>query len=236
MEEKLNAITLYSVDYADSDKMITFFTLEKGIVSVGAKGIKKDKAKLKFTAEPFCFSEIIISSKSGRNTLINADCKKSYFGIINDLSAYFCACLLAECTKLFFSDQQEEDMFYNLLKSLELLNAGLGKTVCVKYILDCLSYSGYGLDFSGCSSCGEEIKDKVFLSYGADSFLCKSCSEEGCTEFRLSTYNSLKYIENTDYKDLTGVDGVDNLLKLLSLVITNRTGSKLNSLKMLSIV
>jgi len=84
MEQILNAITLKTADYGENDKMLTLFSLEKGIVCVGAKGVKRDKARLKFTAEPFCFSEFVITEKSGRKTLKNATCRKSYFRICHN--------------------------------------------------------------------------------------------------------------------------------------------------------
>ena len=59
MEEKLNAITLKAVDYGESDKILTLFSLEKGVISATVKGVKKDKAK--HTVLPlskFCLMQI----------------------------------------------------------------------------------------------------------------------------------------------------------------------------------
>ena len=58
MEEKLNALMLRGVDYKDNDKMLTLYSLERGLVSAGIKGVKKAGAKLKFASQPFCFAHI----------------------------------------------------------------------------------------------------------------------------------------------------------------------------------
>ena len=231
MEEIINAITLKTADYGENDKMLTLFSLEKGIVCLGAKGIKRDKARLKFTAEPFCFSEIIYTEKSDRKTLKNATCRKSYFKICQNLQAYFCACVTAEFVLNFFSDQPETELFENLVFALENYLQGKTKITLIKFLLQGLSLAGYGLDFNGCSECGEDISDRIFLNAQASSFLCESCKKEGDTEFRISTYYKLKSINSMDYQELTEESGEDliNCIKLLKLYIFSRTGEKLKS-------
>ncbi len=231
MEQILNAITLKTADYGENDKMLTLFSLEKGIVCVGAKGVKRDKARLKFTAEPFCFSEFVITEKSGRKTLKNATCRKSYFRICQNLKAYFCASVTAEFVLTFFKDYAEVLVFENLVFALENYLAGKTNITLVKFLLEGLSQAGYGLDFSGCAICGEEISDRVFLNAGASSFLCENCKGEGCKEFRTATYQKLKSINEKGYEELVEEDGEDiiNCLKLLKLYVQSRSGVKLRS-------
>ena len=61
MEEKLSGIVLGGVNFAENDKILSVFTLEKGVVSAKIKGVKKAGAKLKFASEPFCFAQFIFS-------------------------------------------------------------------------------------------------------------------------------------------------------------------------------
>jgi hypothetical protein len=66
MNEKVNGITLRTVNYKDSDRILTLFTLEKGKITANARGVRKANAKMKQVAEPFCFAETILAEKSGR--------------------------------------------------------------------------------------------------------------------------------------------------------------------------
>lgn len=233
MEEILNAVTLKSVDYGESDKMITFFTLERGVISVGAKGVKKNKARLKFSAEPFCFSSIKVSEKSGRLTLVNADCKKSYFSLTSDLSAYLSACLISECTAVLFKNEPNEYAFKSLITAYESLLGGSKKSVAVKFLTDALAVFGYGYDFSGCYNCGEKLAKSVFLSKNAEAFLCSSCAKEGDIKFSFDTYSRLKEVNALPYGDLKDEKTDDNCLKLLSFAYKEKIGLKFNSLDML---
>ena len=61
MEVKVNALVIKAVDYKDNDRILTLYSLEKGKITAGIKGVKKAGAKLKFASEPFCFSEYVFS-------------------------------------------------------------------------------------------------------------------------------------------------------------------------------
>lgn len=233
MEEILNAITLKSVDVGENDKMITFFTLEKGVITVGAKGVKKDKAKLKFSAEPFCFCAIKVAEKSGRLTLVNADCKKSYFMLSSDISAYLCSCLLSETSVFLYKEQPDETLFKNLLKCYESYLKGVKKSVTVKFLLDSLSNAGYGYDFSACLGCNGEITGNVYLSQDASRFLCSSCAQENDIKFAYATYLRLNKINETDYFELSDDETDNNCLKLLAFSFKEKFNLTLKSVDML---
>jgi DNA repair protein RecO (recombination protein O) len=231
MEEIINAITLKAVDYGESDKILTLFSLEKGVISAILKGVKKDKAKLKYVAEPFCFCELVISEKAGRHSVINASCHKSYFNISQNLNSYFSTCVMSEFVTVFFKDA-EESLFTNFVLALENMLKGIGLPTLLKFCLIGLSYAGYGLDFSGCNKCGEKIEDRVFLGNDA-IFLCENCNGENCIEFKISTYNKLMQINNASFKNLDSQDEevVKNCLRLLDKYIYNRLGIKLKALQ-----
>ncbi len=231
MEEKINAITLKAVDYGESDKIITFFSLEKGVVSAVAKGVKKDKAKLKFVAEPFCFCEIILNEKLGRYSVTNAICHKSYFKLSQDLNAYFSACVMAEFIINFFKES-EESVFADLILALENMLNGISLSTLVKFILQGLSFAGYGLDFDGCYKCGREIEDRVFIDVDSSCFLCEDCDMENSFEFKISTYTRLLHINSRGFKELDlEQEYTKNCLKLLDNYIYHRLGFRLKSLQ-----
>ena len=77
MEIIVNAIVLKTVDYKDNDKILTLYSLEKGIITAGIKGVKKSGAKLKFASEPFAFCEYVLAQKGDKyNQIIRDDIEK----------------------------------------------------------------------------------------------------------------------------------------------------------------
>ena len=56
MDEKFNALCVRSVSYREADKIITLFTLEKGLVDCAVYGARRAGSKLNFAAEFFGFA------------------------------------------------------------------------------------------------------------------------------------------------------------------------------------
>ena len=82
MEVKTDAIVLKAVDYKDNDKILTLFSPSLGRITAGAKGVKKPKAKLSFSAQPFCFAEYVLAEKGGRYTVTGAYLHESFFSLL----------------------------------------------------------------------------------------------------------------------------------------------------------
>ena len=47
MSNKIKGIVISSIDYKDKDKLITIFSLEKGLITAKLTGVKNPKAKMK---------------------------------------------------------------------------------------------------------------------------------------------------------------------------------------------
>ena len=82
MEEfKIKGIVIKSIDYKDSDKIVTIFSAELGIIHARARGVKKLKAKLAFATQPFAFCEFMLIAKGGFYSIINANLEIHSFQI-----------------------------------------------------------------------------------------------------------------------------------------------------------
>jgi len=81
MDVKTEAIVLQAIDYKDDDKLLTLFSPTLGKITAGIRGVKKPKAKLAFSAQPFCFAEYILAEKGGRYTVTNAYLHESFFSL-----------------------------------------------------------------------------------------------------------------------------------------------------------
>ena len=73
MEEiKTKGIVIKAQDYKDSDRIITIFSAELGLISARVRGVKKDKAKLAFATQPFALIEFMLVKSGNFYTCINA--------------------------------------------------------------------------------------------------------------------------------------------------------------------
>ena len=104
MNYKVNGITLFGVNYRESDKILTLFTLEKGKIGAAARGVRKINSGMKQIAEPFCFSEAVISEKSGRKTIIEINSFDSFYPVRTDVKKYFAGACALELTNAFMPE------------------------------------------------------------------------------------------------------------------------------------
>ena len=188
MTEKVNGVTLRAVNYKESDKILTVFTLEKGKITVSARGVRKANAKMKQISEPFCFAESIIAEKSGRFTVTEINSFDAFYPIRCDLVKYYAGMTALEITDAFLPDGLESPAHFVLL--VQFLKKLAYKSInthnlLIKFFYDVAKENGYSVNLSACGRCGEEINDRVFLSV----------KEGTCVgEFSFATYKFLQKI------------------------------------------
>ena len=230
MEEKLRGIVLGGVNYGENDKILTIYTLEKGIISAGIKGVKKAGAKLKFASEPFCFAEFVFSTTQNRRTVIGASLIDSFYPIREDIVRYYAGATILEYAKKFCKQEMvSEEIFFLLIEYLKKLSYESRdiKSVLVEFLVKALAISGFGLNLLACYKCQEiDALGKVFFDCYSGGFLCEDCFDGHGREIKPLTFLALKKISS-------GQDDKENsisALKLLDYYIENRTEEKLKSL------
>ncbi len=236
MEVKVNALVIRAIDYKDNDKILTLYSLEKGKITAGIKGVKKAKAKLKFCSEPFCFAEYILAEKNGRYTVISASYIDSFYDLRLSLQKYYLSAVISEflcsATESDVADPYLFDLAINSIKEICYQPSETGALAKFLYgAVDCL---GYGLQSSFCNGCGEEITGRVFFRYKDAIFSCEGCKEEDFFEIRLETYKALLALENGNLAGLAEMqEGAKMLVYFLAHYLYIKTEVKLKSVEAL---
>ena len=81
-----DAVVLRQADYKESDRILTVLTPERGIITVGAKGVRNIKSKNSAAVQLFSYSELEILQTGSRYTLRTATLKNGFFGLRADLN------------------------------------------------------------------------------------------------------------------------------------------------------
>ena len=121
MEEiKVKGIVLKSIDYKDSDKIVTIFSIELGLINARVRGVKKNTAKLTFAVQPFAFVEFLLIKSGNFYTCINATSIDQFFGITADFDNYIFMLACNEiCLKTIREGDLQPELFLLLLNSLK---------------------------------------------------------------------------------------------------------------------
>ena len=232
MEVKTDAIVLKAVDYKDNDKILTLFSPKLGKITVGAKGVKKQKAKLSFAAQPFCFAEYILAEKGGRYTMTGAYLHESFFSLRYDIVRFYAACALAEiCLTVLYENESYEGLFIALiegLKALSLAEEDAAEAV-IAFVIVALRESGYPLDLGYAEECDGDIGEQLWFDFADGKFASFDRCERG-ERASISTYHTLRKCAGLGYDEEMLSGGKKRALRLLKAFLCDKTEEKYENL------
>ncbi len=232
MEIKTDAVLLRAVDYLENDKILTLFSPALGRITVGAKGVKKPKAKLAFAAQPFCFAEYLLAEKGGRYTLTGAYLHESFFSLRNDIVRFYAACAMAEiCLTVLYERESHEGLFIALiegLKGLSIADDDPAEAV-ISFVLVALRESGYPLNLAYAEECDGDIGERLWFDFADGKFAPFERCERG-ERVSLSTYHLLRKCAGLFYDEDALFGGKKRALRLLKAFLSDKTEEKYENL------
>lgn len=236
MEVKVNALVIKAVDYKDNDRILTLYSLEKGKITAGIKGVKKAGAKLKFASEPFCFAEYILAEKNGRYTVTAASYFDSFYDLRLNLNKYYLSAVVSEFLNAYTETEMADSYLFD-----EAINAI--KNICyqdnefahlAKFLLSAINGLGYAIESSTCAFCNSKVNGRVFFRYKDATFACEECREEDFSEIREETYNAFVNVFNDNIDGLKEKqEGAKMLIYFLAHYLSIKTDIRLKSIESL---
>lgn len=222
MDIIVNALVLRAVDYNENDKILTLLTPDRGKITVGIKGVKKPKAKLRFAAQPFCFAEYVLSERAGRFTVINASENESFYDLRADVSKLYAASVVAEVALyLSFEDSECKELFFESVKALSNICGGNECESLLKFLLSALKISGYEINTDVDTSDFE----KLYFSMEDGAFSDKGIGASP------TTFNVIRKLQGKSFdKNLISEDGERRALKLICEYFLYKLNVRLKSL------
>ena len=234
MEVKVNALVIKAVDYKDNDRILTLYSLEKGKITAGIKGVKKAGAKLKFASEPFCFAEYILAEKNGRYTVTNASYYDSFYDLRLNLNKYYLSAVVAEFLNVYLESEIADPILFdnalNTIKNICYQNNEISHLA--KFMYQSLNALGYQIETSICFYCNCEINGRVFFRYKDATFACEECVLEDYSEIRKETYYAFTKIIENKIEELEGKEGsIKMLTYFLAHYLFVKTDIRLKSIE-----
>lgn len=179
------AIILDSRDHGESDRIITFFTQDRGRLTGIAKGANRSKKR--FVNKLELFSLITITYNKGRGSnlafIAEAELHTSFINLRTDVNLYTCASIIQETILMATVEHQGEREIYHLLlwalKSLDEGKPPLG--IVTIYLLRLYDLLGYRPDLSCCCMCNMAISPtrEYGFHYMTGGLICNNCSDRG---------------------------------------------------------
>ena len=179
--DQTEAVVLRSMPYADQDKIITFFSKDKGLLRGVAKGARKFGNRFGSLLEPMTFVQVFYYEKEHRDmvTVSSCDLVESFFDIQKEPATAFTLAYFAELVEEFFPSRAREDLVYRLLlATLQAFKAGGDREVLARYFEAWfLQINGLLPDLKNCCRCRRPINGSSWLTPRKDGAQCDACSE-----------------------------------------------------------
>ena len=223
MEIKSNAIVLKSIDYAESDRLLTLFTAEKGKLTAGIRGVRKKGAKLAFASQPFCFAEYILVQKGDKYTVKTAYLYDGFYPLRTDIVRYYAASAATSvCLSLLGDEERDNGVFVALASALKSLAYGESDPAepLTEFLLATLQATGYAIRLDGCGYCEEELGEKLYFDFAGGCFCCENCAKGARAS--LSTYHFLRKCGGLSYEEEKIEGGAKRAVKLLTTFLGAR--------------
>ena len=229
MEFKTDGLLLRAADYGENDRMVTLLTAERGKVSAAMKGVRKAGAKLRFASQPFCFAEYVLAEKSGRRTVISASLHDGFFGLREDIGAFYAASSLCEiCDKILFEEIESGELLVSAAGSLRRMCDASPVFALLGFFLCALKAAGYPVRAAEtCPVCGKRLAGRMRFDMESGSFCCDGCGK-GVPASEVTYLAIRRGLGERAEGDL--LDGEKRALRLLNSYFTYQTDSELSTL------
>lgn len=123
MHMTTKALVLRTVDYKETDKILTLFTQEQGKLTASARGCRKKGSAIAAGCQLLAWSEMVLYDYQGRWAVKEAATQRLFQGVRNDIQRLALGCYFAEMTELLAVEGEKDPELLSLtLNSLHALD------------------------------------------------------------------------------------------------------------------
>lgn len=201
--KKMKAVVLKVSDLGESDKIVTFYSMQVGKIAGVAKGAKKSKKRFSNKLEIFSLLDILYAdrSRAGLVRIVEAELLHPFISLRENYDRYVGAALACELIYYWSRDYDPDSNVFNLLLwALQSIDKGKSsRVVLIFFQIKLYTLLGYKLNLAGCIKCdiaGPTGKPYVFHP-GRHGLLCRNCGPSlGSRETVSLSMNTIKLLEH----------------------------------------
>lgn len=177
------AVVLHAFDYLESSRILRLITRDAGIQSVLARGARSSRKRFGTSLDVFAQGTAEYSTRPGRdlNTLTAFDATRSRPELVEHISRFTGACVLAEMALRFSSDEPHPGLFDAFIACLDMVGASapdetVSRTLGAAWHI--VGELGFAPALDVCANCHCALADdaRTPFSHVAGGALCDRCS------------------------------------------------------------
>ena len=180
---EVKGLVIRTVDIRESDRLITIFTEEMGVVSALARGARSLKSRQMSSTMQYCYGSFVLCKRGEHYWIKEASLIESFFGIRNSIEGLSLAAYISEVLCDIAVTEPERDLLRLALNSLYAISERKHSFDKIKaaFEIRAASIIGFMPDVLACSMCGEKLGNFYFKIMDG-SITCYSCQQKAISE------------------------------------------------------
>jgi len=233
---RVEGIVIRSMDYGESNKIVTLLTESQGKIGVLIRGAKKVRSRHSSLAQLFTYGEFSYFRTKGLGTLNHGEIIQSHHDLREDLDLSAHAAYAAELTDRTLQEDEPSIHYFEQLKAyLAALSEKKDIAIVTQlYEMRILDFAGYAPQVDVCVQCGQQdAASKLSLQFGGA--LCPRCfhtdryaillSDSAFKLLKLYRHMDLRRLGNIQVKEETKLE----LKKAMRALLDAQLGLQLKS-------
>lgn len=189
----LTAINIGGFQIGESDKVVSMFSSERGLVRAVAKGAKKPGTKMAGKSEALCVNNLLIAKGRSLDIITQAESIDTFRKLRNDLTRLSFGLYYAELTQVFGEGLEEDSALYYrvLFNALQMQEYAVAdaRLLSLEFGMFLLGQLGVSPELQCCIKCRHPLTD-----YNIAAFY-SSLGGIGCNRCGRTTHNRMMVSE-----------------------------------------
>lgn len=233
------ALVIKEMNVGESDRLVTLFTRDYGIIKAFASGAKNIKSKKGSATSLLTYASFTIKRKGDSYRIYEATPITMFFGAGCDievltLSQYFC-----ELANVFaVAGTPNTELLRLILNSLHFLTKEKRYPPLIKAVteLRCAVISGYSPNLIACDGCGKFEDDIMYFGISDGELKCPTCEKQGeYLPLDRTILSAMRHIVYSEFQKLYSFEIPKDKAEILSDItgkyITVQTDHKFSTLE-----
>jgi DNA repair protein RecO (recombination protein O) len=211
--KRATGIVIRSFDYGESDRIVTFFTLEHGKIKGIAKGARRSRRRFSNSLDLFCHVRIHFFEKEDRSLtrIDQCDVIEFYPGLSRDIVKMGYCSYFVELVDAMVGEGQAHQGLFDLLRAfLSIVDRMEPKEEMLRiFEIRLLSLLGYRPNLNSCTRCrkGLDQLEGIYFVPARGGIFCEKCCPTGA-DFLTLTMGTARVLEKLAGTDLSKIHRV----------------------------
>ena len=176
------ALVLRTVDYKETDKILTLLTQDQGKLTASARGCRKKGSAIAAGCQLLAWAEMVLYDYQGRWSVKEAAVERLFQGVRDDIERLALGCYFAEVTELLAVEGEENpellSLILNSLHALDKLPERPLPLVKAAFEWKAMALAGYEPLIDGCAVCGAHPSENPRFHLREGVLHCAKCRGE----------------------------------------------------------